>query len=44
MKITKRKKTWSALDMNKVYSLSDAIETLRVIYIFVFKFRTAKRC
>ncbi len=29
MKITKRKKTWSALEANKVYSLSDAIETLR---------------
>ena len=29
MKITKRKKTWSALEANKVYSLSDEIETLR---------------
>ena len=29
MKITKRKKTWSTLDTNKVYSLTDAIEALR---------------
>ncbi len=29
MKITKRKQTWSTLDTNKVYALSDAIETLR---------------
>ena len=29
MRITKRKKTWSTLDANKVYSLADAIETLR---------------
>jgi len=29
MKITKRKQTWSTLDANKVYSLADAIETLR---------------
>ena len=29
MKVTKRKQTWSTLDANKVYSLADAIETLR---------------
>ena len=29
MKVTKRKQTWSALDASKVYSLADAIETLR---------------
>ena len=29
MRITKRKKTWSTLDANKVYSLADAIEILR---------------
>lgn len=29
MKVTKRKKTWSALDAKKVYSLNEAIETLR---------------
>lgn len=29
MKVTKRKQTWSALDVNKVYSLADAIEALR---------------
>ena len=29
MKVTKRKKTWSTLDAKKVYSLNEAIETLR---------------
>ena len=29
MKITKRKKTWSTLDSKKVYTLNEAIETLR---------------
>lgn len=29
MKLTKRQKTWANLDTEKVYSLSDAIETLR---------------
>lgn len=29
MKLTKRQKTWANLDTDKVYSLSDAIETLR---------------
>jgi len=29
MKVTKRKKTWSALDTKKVYALNEAIETLR---------------
>ncbi|MCQ2574714.1 MAG: 50S ribosomal protein L1 [Alphaproteobacteria bacterium] len=29
MKVTKRKQTWSNLDAKKVYSLTDAIETLR---------------
>ena len=29
MKVTKRKKTWSTLDAKKVYTLNDAIETLR---------------
>ena len=29
MKITKRKKTWSILDSKKVYTLNEAIETLR---------------
>jgi len=29
MKQTKRQKTWANLDMDKVYSLADAIETLR---------------
>jgi len=29
MKVTKRKQTWSTLDTNKVYALSDAIEALR---------------
>ena len=29
MKVTKRKKTWSALDTSKIYSLADAIEMLR---------------
>lgn len=29
MKLTKRQKTWAALDRNQVYSLSDAIEALR---------------
>lgn len=29
MKQTKRKQTWAALDTDKVYSLADAIETLR---------------
>ena len=29
MKVTKRQKTWAALDTNKVYSLADAIEALR---------------
>lgn len=29
MKVTKRKQTWANLDTDKVYSLADAIETLR---------------
>ena len=29
MKITKRKKTWSTLDAKKVYTMAEAIETLR---------------
>lgn len=29
MKVTKRKKTWASLDSNKVYTLTDAVETLR---------------
>ena len=29
MKVTKRKQTWSTLDANKVYSLAEAVETLR---------------
>lgn len=29
MKVTKRKQTWASLDSKKVYSLKDAIETLR---------------
>lgn len=29
MKVTKRKKTWSTLDAKKVYTLNEAIETLR---------------
>ena len=29
-KITKRKQTWASLDANKVYALTDAVETLRV--------------
>ncbi len=29
MKTTKRKQTWTALDMDKVYTLADAIEALR---------------
>ena len=29
MKVTKRQKTWASLDTDKVYSLADAIETLR---------------
>jgi len=29
MKVTKRKQTWSTLDAKKVYSLAEAIETLR---------------
>ena len=29
MKVTKRKQTWSALDAKKVYTLNEAIETLR---------------
>lgn len=29
MKVTKRKKTWSALDTNKIYSLTEAVEALR---------------
>ena len=29
MKVTKRRKTWSTLDAKKVYTLNDAIETLR---------------
>ena len=29
MKVTKRKQTWSTLDSKKVYSLAEAIETLR---------------
>ena len=29
MKVTKRKKTWASLDSNKVYTLVDAVETLR---------------
>ncbi|MCQ2562210.1 MAG: 50S ribosomal protein L1 [Alphaproteobacteria bacterium] len=29
MKVTKRKQAWSSLDAKKVYSLTDAIETLR---------------
>ncbi len=29
MKVTKRKQTWASLDTDKVYSLTDAIETLR---------------
>lgn len=29
MKVTKRQKTWAALDMDKTYSLADAIEALR---------------
>ena len=29
MKLTKRQKTWANLDTDKVYSLADAIETLR---------------
>ena len=29
MKVTKRKQTWSTLDPKKVYTLADAIETLR---------------
>ncbi len=29
MKVTKRKQTWAALDTDKVYSLNDAVETLR---------------
>ena len=29
MKVTKRKQTWASLDANKVYELSEAIETLR---------------
>ena len=29
MKLTKRQKTWATLDTDKVYSLADAIETLR---------------
>ncbi len=29
MKVTKRKQTWSTLDAKKVYSLNEAIETLR---------------
>ena len=28
-KITKRKQTWASLDANKVYALTDAVETLR---------------
>ena len=28
-KITKRKQTWASLDTNKVYALTDAVETLR---------------
>ena len=29
MKVTKRKQTWASLDANKVYALTDAVETLR---------------
>lgn len=29
MKVTKRKQTWASLDSKKIYSLNDAIETLR---------------
>ncbi len=29
MKVTKRQKTWAELDQEKVYSLTDAVETLR---------------
>ena len=29
MKVTKRKQTWASLDTNKVYALTDAVETLR---------------
>ena len=29
MKVTKRQKTWAALDTNKMYSFADAIEALR---------------
>jgi len=29
MKVTKRQKTWAALDMDKTYSLADAIDALR---------------
>ncbi|MBR4624428.1 MAG: 50S ribosomal protein L1, partial [Alphaproteobacteria bacterium] len=29
MKVTKRKQTWSTLDSKKVYTLDEAIETLR---------------
>lgn len=29
MKVTKRKKTWSTLDAKKVYTMADAVETLR---------------